>query len=183
MDTRVAARYARALFQVAQQHNMVAAVSDDLSAITQALQSDERFHAFLNDPTVDRGTKQEVLTKVFSDRATALTMQLLRLLVEKRRDNMVEPISEEFSRLRRESENVLFAEVTSAIPLSDEEKNALVRRLEVQTRKSVEATYSVDSKLIGGIRVAIGNHVLDGSVRGSLNRMRDRLLYDVLKQI
>jgi F-type H+-transporting ATPase subunit delta len=109
-------------------------------------------------------------------------MQALRLLLEKRRETDFNAIREEFVRLRREHGNVLYALVTSAKPLDPAMTDRLIAKLREKTGKTVEADFRVDPTLLGGIRVAYGNYVLDGSVRGSLNRVRDILKYDLLKQ-
>lgn len=183
MDTRVASRYAQALFDVASKQNIVASVSDDLNGITQVLETDKRFASFMANPAYNRDTKLKLIENVFSDRVTALTMQLLRLLLEKRREGLLAAVADKFEQLRREASNTLFAQVTSAVPLTDAEKKAIVNKLERSSNQQVEATFDEDASLIGGVRVQLGNYVLDGSVQGTLTRLKDKLLYDVLKQI
>jgi len=177
-EHRVAARYAEALFAVAEESKVVDAISDDLRSITEAIRTDPQFKLFLNHPSVGREERVKVLETVFSDKATALTMQLIRLLLEKRREGIIPELSQAFDRIRRDRYKVMYAEVTSAQALSEDEIKALEAKLAKSSGKKVEATYSVDSNLIGGIIVGIGNHVLDGSLRGSLDRMRDHLLYN-----
>ena len=183
MDTRVASRYAQALFDVASKQNIVSSVSDDLNAIVAALASDPKFHGFMQNPAFNRDTKLALIEGVFSDRVTALTMQLFRLLLEKRREGMIGAVASEFETLRREASNTLFAQVTSSVPLDDNQRKAIVAKLESSSSQRVEATYSVDASLLGGVKVQMGNYVLDGTVRGTLDRLKDKLLYDVLKQI
>jgi len=180
-EHRVAARYAEALYAVAEQSKIVDAISQDLQAIVSALRADISFREFLNHPGVGREDRIKVLETVFSDKATALTMQLLRLLLEKRREGIIPEIAQAFDRIRRERYDVMYAEVTSAHELSAAERKSLEAKLAKSSGKKVEATYSVDTHLIGGIKVGIGNHVLDGSLRGSLDRMRDHLIYNLNK--
>lgn len=183
MDSRVASRYAQALFDVASQQNIVTAVSDDLNGIVGVMDHDARFKSLISNPSFNRENKLKLMEAVFADRVTALTMQLLRLLLEKRRETLLAEVAKQFETLRRNASNTLFAQVTSAAELSDAERTALVQKLEQSSGQRVEATFSLDADLIGGVRVQLGNTVLDGSVRGTLDRLKDRLLYDVLKQI
>ena len=74
MDLRVARRYAKALYRVAVENNMVAAVEDDLNGVNALLQNDEKFRDLLLAPTYGRDTKEKVLDKAFSDRITGVTM-------------------------------------------------------------------------------------------------------------
>lgn len=182
MDIRVAARYAQAFYDVASQQNLVETVYEDLNGINSVLESDPRLEGVLSDPALDSNDKLGLLEKVFGDRVTALTMQFLRLVLSKHRESLIPAITAHFADLRRVSQNILFVEVTSAKELSSADRNSLISRLQTQTGKTVEASYAVDPHLLGGIRVGVGNFVLDGSIKGSLSRLKDRLLYDVLKQ-
>jgi F-type H+-transporting ATPase subunit delta len=113
---------------------------------------------------------------------TALTLRVMRLMLDKRRETEIPGLRAEFARLRRERGQVLYAQVTSSVELTDAQKSNLVSKLEAKSGKRVEAEYRLDSSLMGGIKVALGNYVLDGSIKGSLGRLRDTLRRDLLKQ-
>lgn len=181
-DRRVAKRYARALFATALKLEMVDSVESDLDAIAGMLDTDARFRHFLLSPEFGREEKIQITGKLFSDRVTAVTLQAIRLILTKGRESEIGSIREEFAVLRREFGSVVHTVVTSAEELGAEERRKLEAKLEASTGKKIEAEYRVDSRLIGGLRVAYGNHVLDGSIRGSLNRLREALRYDLLKQ-
>lgn len=181
-DTKVARRYARALFNAARTLDVIQSVEEDLTAIRDLVRRDERFENFLMSPRVSREEKLGIAERLFSDRVTALTMQGLRLLIEKRRESEFEQVREEFVKIRRDEGNVLYASVTSTEELSDQQQVDIVRKLEKSSGKQVEAEFKIDKALIGGIRIQYGNFVLDGSVRGSLNRLKDSLRRDVMKQ-
>lgn len=181
-DSRIGRRYAQALFSVARQHGMVRGVEDDLNSLVTLYDTDENFRELLILPQNSREEKVQKLEKLFGDRATALTMQVLRLMVEKGRESSLHNLHDEFVRLRRSDEGVLYAEISSADQLSPEEKQALVTKLQSTLGKTIEPTFSVNPALMGGVRVEYDNFVLDGSVRGALNRMREHLRLNVLKQ-
>ncbi len=182
MDARVAKRYAQALFNTALKHDIVLAVEDDLAAIRHLLLHDPLFRNYLLSPQVSRDDRLKIAEKLFSDRVTALTMQAFRLMVAKRREREIEGVYEEFVRLRRQHGKAMRAVFTSSAELSADEKQAIVAKLASQSGKTVEAEFAVDPSMLGGAKVAFDNYILDGTVRGSLNRLRDTLLYDVLKQ-
>lgn len=181
-DAKVAKRYARALFNTAQKANVIESVESDLNAIAQLVESHPEFRGFLASPRISRDDKITIAEKLFSDRVTALTMSMLRLMLVKRRETEFAAVREEFVVLRRTEGNVLYANVVSATELDEATRKALVAKLEQKSGKRVEADFKIDTNLIGGVKVALGNYVLDGSVRGTLNRLRDRLKYDLLKQ-
>ncbi|RYG75234.1 ATP synthase F1 subunit delta [bacterium] len=182
IDSRIGRRYAQALFSVALQHGMVRGVEDDLDALAGLYQDDPRFHELLTVPQTSREEKIRQLEALFGDRATALTMQVLRLMVEKGREASLPNLRDEFVELRRANEGVIYASVSSAVLLTPEEKNTIVAKLGTTLGKTVEATFELNPGLLGGVRVEYDNYVLDGSVRGSLNRMREKLRTDFLKQ-
>ena len=181
-DFRVARRYAQALFSAALQHEIVRAVEDDLKAIVGMLVAEGEFRDFILAPYTSREEKSKITEKLFSDRITALTMQVLRVVLEKRRENELEAIYNEYVRLRRSHEGIVYATVTSATVLDREQQNAVVAKIETVLGKKVEPEYVTDASLIGGVKVAYENFVLDGTARGALNKMREKLRYDLLKQ-
>jgi F-type H+-transporting ATPase subunit delta len=181
-DKRVAKRYAQALFNAAKAADVVTAVEADLDAVANQIAKDERFRDFLLAPYVAREDKLKILDTIFSDRVTALTMAALRLMLQKRREDDLELVREEFVVLRREYQKKVHVIVTSTEMLTDTQKKRIEEKLERLTGKDIEPEFRLDPALIGGVRVQYGDYVLDGTVRGALRRLRDRLRIDVLKQ-
>lgn len=181
-DAKVAKRYARALFHAAKKVDVVTSVEADLGAVAGQIANDPRFRDFLLSPYVGRDDKVSILDRIFSDRVTALTMSALRLMLSKRREDELEAVYEEFVTLRRDDQKVVFALVTSAEPLSENHRKQIEEKLEKLTGTDVEPEFRVDPTLIGGVRVAYKDFVLDGTLRGALRRLRDRLRIDLLKQ-
>lgn len=181
-DQRVARRYARALFGVARRGDVIPSVEADLELVSGLLTRDRRFKDFLFSPRVSRDEKLKLVEGVFADRVTAITMKAIRLMLAKRRENLLREVHSEFVALRRQFGNVIYAEVTSAKPLADAERRRIVEKLENASGKRVEAEFRVDASLLGGVKVSYGNYVLDGTIRGGLRRLRDQLRYELLKQ-
>jgi F-type H+-transporting ATPase subunit delta len=99
----------------------------------------------------------------------------VRLLLEKGRIGELEDVHEEWERLLAREERLLGLELTTAIELSDEETDGIVKQIEQASGRSVVATRSVDPDLIGGIVIQAGSQRLDASVRGRLNALRQEL--------
>lgn len=182
MDARLAKRYASAIYNTAARIDAVDSVEADLKAIASLVKNDPSFRDFLFSPQVGKEEKLTIADKLFSDRVTATTMHAVRLILSKHREAELEGIYEEFVTIRREQGNVVYAAVSSAQEMTDDAKKRLIAKLETKTGRKVEADFKVEPALIGGAKVAFGNYVLDGTVRGSLNRLRDSLRRDLLKQ-
>lgn len=181
-DIRVAKRYALALFNTALKYNIISSVEDDLGGIVSLLIGNRKFRSLIMSPEVNRDEKLKMIDRLFSDRVTAITMQALRLLLEKNREAEIEWVQREFVRLRRKHENVLFATITSSEALDADQQKKLVARFEELTGMRLEPEFRIEPHLIGGVRISYENYVLDGSLRGELRRLKERLLHDVLKQ-
>jgi F-type H+-transporting ATPase subunit delta len=181
-DNRVSRRYAYALFTATEKANVTKSVEDDLNAIAGMLENNEQFKTFILAPYTGREEKIKVVEKIFSDRVTALTMQVLRLLLTKRREEFIVGVRDEFVTLRREREGVIFAVISSAYDIDAQQKKSLVAQLEKTLGKTVEAEFKLEPHLVGGVKVAYGNYVLDGSIRGALSSLREKLRHDLLRQ-
>lgn len=182
METRVASRYARALFNTAKHGNILDAVQSDLHGIADTLTRDARFKRFLLNPEVAREDKMTLLATVFSGRTTALTMQALRTLLQKDRQDLIEVVRSEFDALKRDHDKVVKIKIETARPLDAALRGAIVRKVETATSKTVQVEEEVIEGLLGGVRVRIGNFLMDGTVTGALGKMREKLQYDLLKQ-
>lgn len=181
-DARAAKRYARALFQAAQKEGVVAVVDEDLKSLTQALHTSDAFRKYIFDPTVSASDKTAFFDKTLSSQINPLTLGLIKLAATKGRDNELFAIQLEFSELRRRHDKVVKAVIESALELGDDQKTAVVNKVSSLTGLSVEPEFKVDPSLLGGVKVTYDNMVLDGTARGHLNRLREALLRDALKQ-
>jgi len=181
-DRRAARRYAKALFEAARAGGTVKPVETDLALIVGLLKSYDEFRHFMVAPYTSREEKIAILDRVFGPVTSPVTMQLLKIMIEKRREAEVTVVYEEYVEMRRALEQVAYAVVTSADALDATQQKDLVAKLEKVLGKKIEPEFKVDPALIGGVRVKYENFVLDGSVRGALGRLKEKLRHDVLKQ-
>ena len=181
-DARVAKRYAKALFNIALRQDILQSVEDDLTGVCAVIAHSKDLKRFMTSPNHSREDKLRLLERTFSDRVTALTMHAVRLLLKRRREHLIENLKLEYVALRREHDRVVHVFVQSARPLDDSQKDRILAKIAGYTGKRVESEFATDDTLIGGVKVTFDNFVLDGTARGYLNRMRDHILYDLLKQ-
>ncbi|NJN40050.1 MAG: F0F1 ATP synthase subunit delta, partial [Gammaproteobacteria bacterium] len=127
-------------------------------------------------PNVRAAQLTELLVSIMGDGITAEARNFIHLIVANRRLTAVPEIHELYEALRREREGVVEAEISSAFPLEDSQLAALVTDLERRFKRKVQPRVSVDRELIGGVRIAVGDEVIDGSVRGKIAAMSTALL-------
>ncbi len=169
----IATRYAQAAFDVARQDNTVEEWSRNLDNVAQVLASPDAL-PFFRDPNVTREDKLSRLESVFPD-VQPHVMNLLRMLATRERLHLVSAIYDAFQKLDRAQRGVLEATVTVARDFDETEQTDIVSRLARVTGKHVEARFDVDPHILGGIVVRIGDRLIDASVAGRLERLRQEM--------
>lgn len=170
----VARRYARALHQNAEAAGQREAVGNDVALVRETLDGSRELALLFASPVVDRDRKRAVVERLFSDRVSATTLDLFRLLVEKDRIALLGDVMRAYAQLEDEHAGRIEAHVRSALPLGGEEAQALERRLAELTGHTVRLRIDIDPDLIGGVVVRIGDTVYDGSARHQLERLREQ---------
>jgi F-type H+-transporting ATPase subunit delta len=172
--SQAAARvYAQALFDIGLETGTVGKIYDDLHAAYNALNGlDADLRTFFNLPQFRRDAKRRIINLAFEGKVCRPVLGFLNVLVEKRREPLLDNVVEEFDRYRDQHEGRVRARVVTARKLEDELLTALRTALEQRTKKSVDLTETIDPDVLGGLRVNVGDRVLDGTLRRSLQDMR-----------
>jgi F-type H+-transporting ATPase subunit delta len=170
-----ARRYAEAVFQLATREGAHDAWAADLTTAVE-LVGDERVAQIVSNPSVPLTVRSATLERLLGKRISPLALNLVRLLDQRGRLRLLPAIAAEYTRLLDALRGVVAATVTSAAPLEKDEVAALAARLEAMTGGSVKLATAVDPSLIGGLTVRVGDRMIDASVRGRLERLRDQLV-------
>jgi F-type H+-transporting ATPase subunit delta len=171
-----AARYARALFDVALKDSDPERAEQELAAFVDLIQQHPDLQRTLANPVVSASDKRAVVHKILERlRPVSPAGKLLLLLASRGRLALVHDVLDVYRERLREHRNVLRAEVTTAQPLSAERAAALQQRLAAVTGRTVNMTTRVDTSIIGGVVTRIGSTVYDGSVATQLAKVKDRL--------
>ena len=176
--SQAAARvYARALFDIGLHEQAVGAIADDLHAVLAALAGlDAESRGFFNMPQFRRDDKQRIINLAFEGKVGRPVLGLLNVLVRKRREPLLDNVVEEFDRYSDQHEGRVHAHVTTARKLDADLVEALRATLEQRTRRTVVLHERIDPEVLGGIRVNLGDEVLDGTLRRGLADMRRSLV-------
>jgi F-type H+-transporting ATPase subunit delta len=171
----IADRYAEAIFSVAQQANAVEQVDNDLSGVVTTLKSNKELDQLWKHPVVSAEDKKQIVRDLFAGKVHPVTLNLLQLLVDKKRGVLVEQVQsafhDRFNALRRRAT----VKVTSALPLDQGQADTLRAQLADKLAKDVHMETAVDPDLIGGLILQIEDQVIDNSLRGRLKALSHSL--------
>jgi len=170
----VARPYAEAAFKLADEAGALAKWSEMLGSLAQ-VGADARVRASVADPNLPDAKVAGLFISILSGQLDGQAENFVRVLAQNNRLDLLSEIRTQFEALKNEREGVVEAEVQSAFELSDAQLADLVQRLEKRTGRKVRATVNVDRELIGGVKVVLGDKVIDGSARAQLGALETAL--------
>ena len=170
----IAQVYARALFEVAMERDILDEVHDELGAFTEALNDNRELAVFFFSPYFSSEEKKDGLHRAVTGADPAF-MNFLEALLERHRMPAIFRIRAEFEALWDEEKKLLPVEVTSPVELDKEIVQSIGKRIGEQTGQKVELSSKVDPDILGGLVVRVGNYVLDASIRNRLNQLRKQV--------
>lgn len=173
--TSAARRYAEAIFQIATRDGTHDRWEADL-ALATSLVGDEQVARIVNSPAVPLADRAKMLDTILGGRLAEPAVNLVKLLDVRGRLTLLPAIAGHYVSLLDRSRGIVAATVTSAAPLEGEEMAAVQTRIEALTGRTVRLSPVVDPALIGGLTVRVGDRLIDASVRGRLERLRDQLV-------
>jgi F-type H+-transporting ATPase subunit delta len=170
----IARPYAEAAFRLADEAGALGKWAEMLGALA-LVAADARVRAALADPNLSDAQAAGLLISILSGKLSGDAENLLRVLAENGRLGLLPEIRVQFEALKNEREGVLEAQVDSAFELSAAQVADLVQRLEKKTGRKVKAKVQVDKDLIAGVRITLGDKVIDGSARAQLGALETAL--------
>ncbi|WP_040207008.1 F0F1 ATP synthase subunit delta [Neobacillus jeddahensis] len=175
-NSMVAKRYASALFQIATEQQNLSQVEEDLRVVKEVLQYNADLKAVLSSSKLTIDKRKEIVTNAFASISVHVLNTLL-ILIDRHRENEIIEVVNQFIELANEASGVAEAQVYSVRALTDVEREAISTTFAAKIgKKSLKIENIVDTNLLGGIRLRIGNRIYDGSLRGKLDRLERKLL-------
>ncbi len=165
----IARPYAEALFRVAKSGNLAAWT--DLVSEMAAVAANPDVKSFASNPKHSDQQVVDTFLSLLKSNVTPEAKNFVEMLVENGRLALLPEIGAQFMVLKNAEEGAADAEITSAFEMSDAQVKELVATLEKKFGRKLKPTVKVDGSLIGGVRVAVGDQVLDTSVRAKLQKM------------
>ena len=167
----IAQVYARSLFEVAKENDELDEIQEQLGQFADALDESRELQLFFFSPYFSSQEKRDAIDKVVDGGNEHFT-NFLELIAERHRMPAVFRMRREFDSLWRKENKLLEVRITSAVELDDDLIKSIGSRIEEQTGQRIDLDANVDSDVIGGLVLRVGNMVMDASVRGRLERLR-----------
>ena len=170
----VARPYAEAAFRLADDKGALAAWSGMLAALA-AVASDDRVRAAVADPKLSDAQAAGVFISILAGKLNGDAENFVRVLAENKRLDLLPEINAQYDLLKNEREGVIDAAVFTAFELSEAQATDLVQRLEKKTGRRIKPRFELDSSLIAGVKVVLGDKVIDASARAQLGALEAAL--------
>jgi F-type H+-transporting ATPase subunit delta len=170
----IARPYADAAFRLADAQGKLAEWSTALANLA-GVAADERVRVAVSDPNLSAAKAAGLILSILAGKLSGDAENFVRVLAENGRLGVVTEIRTHFEVLKNEREGMVDAEVFTAFEMDQAQVADLVSRLEKSTGRKVKARVSVDKSLIGGVKVVIGDKVIDGSARAQLSALENAL--------
>jgi F-type H+-transporting ATPase subunit delta len=175
-NSMVAKRYALALFQIAKEQKLLGVVEEELRVVREVMHYNKELSAVLKSSKLSLEKKKEVIRASFGS-VSAYVLNTLLILIDRHREDEIVEVANQFFELANEEAGIAEAEVYSTRELTDAERDAISATFAAKVgKKSLRIENIVDSELLGGVKLRIGNRIYDGSLRGKLDRLERKLL-------
>ncbi len=175
-DYKVSLRYASSLLDLAIEKNILNTISKDADLITAAFKESPQLKNVLANPVVKPQVKISILEDIFKSRIDNESMNFLKFIIAKNRDNLLYSIYDKFLEIRDEYLGIVNVDVKTAFEFNDSQKDHLKDKLEGLLNKKVNFKFTLDASVIGGFIAKVGDTVFDASIKHQLENLKKQFL-------
>ena len=171
-EIQVASRYAKSLIDLAEEQNSLDAVKADMESFVNVVRQNSQLQAVLKNPIIGIDKKKSILNQLFGANSSKVVMAFFNIVVSKGRSEILYAIGKEFLNEFNRRQGIITAEVTSAAPLTEEQKSKIAALVIEATNKKIVLQTNIDPELIGGFVLKVGDKQIDTSIASSLNKLK-----------
>lgn len=171
----ISQRYAKALYQLAEETGVLKAIYADIEQLKKLLNNNKEFHDFVNNPLFTIAEKERVITAIFGQKLHELTTRTIRFMIHKNRLQCLDEMVIAFDDLYFSSHHQVRATVQTALPLADEQKRIIKQHLEEKSSKEVSIHWEINRSLIGGFRIFMDGYLYDYSFSHQLEEYKQHV--------
>ncbi len=176
IDYKVSYRYASSLIQMAEEKNILELIAVDIELLKNVLMENPKLRTMIENPIVRPHLKFSILNEIFNSKVDKETMNFLKFVIEKNREDLLFDIFQKFTELYNEKMNLIFVEVETAFEFDDEQKAHLKDRLEKYLNKEALFKYTINKNIVGGFIAKIGDTVYNASFSHQLDLLKKQFL-------
>ena len=170
--SRAAIRYAKAILSFALEQNKEVEVNDDMLLIASTINENEDLQMLLNSPVIKSDLKKSTLKEVFSSKISSLSVGLIDLLIDNKRLSIISEVAKKYTVLYDKLKGIEVAKVTTAVPLTKELNEQVLKKVKEITGKEATIENNVNPDIIGGFILRIGDVQYDASISNKLQVLR-----------
>ncbi len=174
--TIVASRYAKSLLDLSIEQNTLDKVNNDMVQLSETCAESKDLKNLLNNPTINDSKKIEIFNALFKGKMEDLSLSFITLITKNSRESILPAIAESFTQLYKAHNNILDVILVSAHPLEEDAKNKIIDKIKSKFDGTIEIIEQIDSTLLGGFIVKIGDKQIDSSVASQLTNLKNVLL-------
>jgi F-type H+-transporting ATPase subunit delta len=176
LASKIAAPYARALFDFSVENNIMHQITADFQNLDIFLNENFELTEYLNNPIVNQDAKREIVTKILQSQLNCETFKFLMVLINRNRINLLKSVITNYLDLVYQIASIKTIEVTTAIAFSNPQKNTLIQKLkELTNAREIRLRIIVDPSLIGGFLIKIESKVIDFTIKNQLKQLAKHL--------
>jgi len=172
--SRAAKRYAKAVLELAQEKGVMDNVFADMQTISETISTSKDLQVVLENPSIKIDDKYNALLAVFSN-TNAISKNLFKLLAANKRLPILEEVAHAFSKLYNEAKGVQTANVTTAVALTEAMTEKVLAKVKELTGKSATIVNHIDSTIIGGFILRVGDLQYDASIANKFRKLKREL--------
>lgn len=174
-DSKAVYRYAKALFELANEQNMLEQVHKDMQLVQQTIKASRELRNLIKSPVVKYDKKNEIFDEIFAKYISPLTKSFMNLVIKKSREGALSDVVDQFHRIYLQNNNIEEAYLTTALDLGQDFKNAIIALVQKDTNHKVQLEEKFDQNIIGGFILKYSDKQYNASVSRSLELMRQEL--------
>lgn len=174
-NSKASKRYAEALLSLAFEKNALEEVKADMDLVKATCSESHELDLLLHSPIIKADKKMSVLVSVFQNNISELSLSFLKLLAQKGREMLIIQIADAFKEAYRAHKGIVSVEVTSARPLSTDERKEIQAKFSASGYNQIELKEAVDASLIGGLKVRLGDRLIDFTILKQLHNLEKQV--------
>ena len=176
LTIKIAAPYARALYDFSIKNNIMHQITADFQNLDIFLSKTDELTNYLNNPLISLEAKREILTKILKPVINIETFKFLIILINKKRINLLQAVIDNYLNLVYQLASIKMVEISTAFAFTNKQKNELIKKLKELTKaREIRLVINIDPSLIGGFLIKSNSKVIDFTIKNQLQKLANHL--------